>query len=317
MSKKGFKNNYSAGFDFSDNRYNTGNFGTLERSEYFNRISYEYYIKRLTELSISMFEWENLPDTVDERFIELTLFTKGIAVYFNDDVIGNVCLQCVYSGQFDIYGVPTNRRAYSPYTYYNLDLTPDDSVVIYNNMLHENTYPIVRYFANRLWELDRIIDINARAQKTPMLIKATQQQRLTMLNLYKDYDGNVPLIFGDKNINFDDMTVFRTDAPYVAGQIYELKQEIWNDALTYLGISNSGTQKRERLVKEEATNKTGDIFASRYSRLSSRRKAAEKINTMFGTNIEVNYRQDLQNLELGIGDSYGIDEELEEVTENE
>ena len=261
-----------------------------------NMESYYYYIDRLTELSISMFEWVNLPDTVDERFLEMTLFKKGCAVYFNDDVLGNLALPVAINGQWNVYKIPIRRRAYSVNGYQNGDLTIDNSVMIYNNMIRTNSVRAVRMYARRLWDLDRSIDVNARAQKTPVLIQGTEQQRLTLLNAYKELDGNSPVIMADKDIDLRNgpISCINTEAPYVADKLYQLKTEIWNEALTYLGISNLNIQKKERLVADEVTRNMGGTIASRYSRLEMRRKAAEEINDMFGTDIEVNYREDFR-----------------------
>ena len=269
----------------------------FEDSLLMNNRTYLQYLHRLTELAISMFEWKGLPATVDPRYLELHLFENGCMVYFNDEVIGDLCLDCIVSGRLDVYGVPLIRRAYSSYNNYQKMLKSDNSVVIYNNMLRTNSILDVKMFARRLYNLDRIIDVNSNAQKTPVLVRASEKQRLTMLNLYKEFDGNAPFIFGDKNLDMNDLTVLKTDAPFVADKIYQLKTQIWNEALTYLGISNVNIMKKERLVSDEVIRNQGGTIANRYSRLDSRRQAVEKINKMFGTNIEVNYREDFQMLD--------------------
>lgn len=261
-----------------------------------NNATYAQYLNRLTELSISMFEWKNLPSTVDPRYIELQLFEQGCMVYFKDEVVGDLCLNCLISGRLNVYGYPILRRAYSKYNGYQKLLKENNSVIIYNNYLHTNSLLDVKMFARRLYVLDRIIDVNANAQKTPVLLQGTEQQRLTLLNLYKQFDGNEPFIFGDKNVDLNSLKALSTQAPYVADKIYELKTQIWNEALTYLGISNINIQKKERLITDEVTRNQGGTIASRYSRLQSRREAVEKINEMFGTNIEVNYREDFQQV---------------------
>lgn len=263
-----------------------------------NNRTYRQYLNRLTELAISMFEWKNLPDTVDARYLELHLFETGCMVYFKDEVIGDLCLDCIVQGRLDVYGNPLLRRAYSGYNNYQKLLKYDNSVIIWNNYLHGNSILDVEMFARRLYNIDRIIDVNANAQKTPVLLQGTEKQRLTLLNLYKEYDGNAPFIFGDKNLDLDINTLkaFSTNAPYVCDKLYQLKTQIWNEALTYLGISNINIQKKERLITDEVTRNQGGTIASRYSRLESRRQAVEKINDMFGTNIEVNYREDFQQV---------------------
>lgn len=275
--------------------------GQFEESALLNNITYMQYFNRLTELAISMFEWQNLPPTVDPRYIELHLFQNGSMVYFNDDVVGNLCLDCLPNGNFDVYGNPVNRRAYSSYNNYQRDLNEDNSIIIWNNYLRTNSITDIKLYSKRLYLLDRIIDVNANAQKTPVLVQGTEKQRLTLLNLYKEFDGNSPFIFGDKNLDLNALKCLNTGAPYVADKIYQLKTQIWNEALTYLGISNINIQKKERLITDEVTRNQGGTIASRYGRLQARREAVDKINAMFGTNISVDYREDFQEIADGAG----------------
>lgn len=281
-----------------------------------NNATYIQYYNRLIELSIAMFDWTGLPDTIDPRFLELTLFKYGQAVFFKDEVIGFLALTNAVQGGFDVYGYPVASRAYSPYNKYQKNLTLDDSVIIYNNYLRTASSLDVEVFAKRLYNLDRVIDVNANAQKTPVLIKCAETQRLTMKNLYKEFDGNSPVIFGDNGLNDANFTVLSTEAPYVADRIYQLKTQIWNEALTYLGISNINVQKKERLITDEVSRNMGGVIASRYSRLNARQNACKKINKMFGLNVWCEYRDDYRELDE-LEDVTSDDEEEPEVKENE
>ena len=276
-----------------------------------NNASYIQYYDRLTELSISMFEWRNLPDSVDPRFLELTLFANGMAVFFKDEVEDYLALQCAISGPLDVYRIPTRRRAYAV-NGYNRELDETNSVIIYNNMLHKNSMLDVRMFARELYNLDRAISVNANAQKTPILIRCTENERLSLENVYMDYDGNKPVIYGDKQLNPNALTVLKTDAPYVADKLYTLKTQKWNEALTYLGISNVNITKRERLITDEVTRNQGGTIASRYSRLESRRNACKEINKMFGLDIQCDYREDYQEIvDAEKSDSINVNEKDE------
>lgn len=260
-----------------------------------NNITFRHYYNRLTELAISMFEWKNLPSTVDPRFLELTLFGDGMSVFFKDDVLGFLALQVAVNGGFNVYRIPVNRRAYAV-NGYQAKLDDKNSVIIYNNYLHTNSRLDVEMYARRLWDLDRSIDVNAKAQKTPIVIQCDESQRLTMLNLYKKYDGNEPFIFGDTALNTSGVKVLKTDAPYVGDKLYQLKTQIWNEALTHLGISNINITKKERLITDEVTRNQGSTVASRYSRLEARREACKTINEMFSLDIWCDYREDYQAL---------------------
>lgn len=264
-------------------------------SAYMNNRTYLQYYNRLTELAISMFEWQNLPKTVDQRFLEMCLFGDGMCVFFQDEVLGYLSLQCMIGGELNVYRIPMERKAYATNGYQrNLDET--NSVIIFNNYLHTNSLLDVEMFSKRLYNLDRAIDVNANAQKTPVLIQCDESQRLTMKNLYKQYEGNEPFIFGSKGLDASGLKVLQTGAPYVADKLYELKTQIWNEALTYLGISNINVVKKERMITDEVTRNQGGTVASRYSRLESRRQACKQINEMFNLNIWVDYREDFQDI---------------------
>lgn len=261
----------------------------FNESAVLNNVTYLLYYNRLSELALSMFEWKNLPDTIDARFLEVNLFNKGNVLFFKDDILGFLCLPCTIGGTLNVYDIPTDRQAYAS-NGYRAYCTEKDSVIIYNNLIHGNCLTDIEMYARRLYNLDRAIDINANAQKTPLIIQCEDTQKLTMENLYAQYDGNVPVIYAKKSLDKDGLSVFHTDAPYVADKLYELKSNIWNESLTYLGISNS-MDKKERMIVEEVTRNQGGTIASRFSRLEARKQAAEQINKMFGLNIEVDYRE--------------------------
>lgn len=273
--------------------------GRRKRNEFTDSVNlygdlYYQYLTRLTEFAISMFEWKNLPESVDERYMELSLFNRGNAIFFKDEVLGYLSLHSVNNGPLNIYGIPIKRRAYAQNGYQKL-LDESDSVIIWNNYMHTNSIPMIRNFAKKLTDIDRIIGVNANAQKTPVLIKCSEQQKLTLMNVYMQWDGNEPVIYGDKNLNTEDsFSVLRTDAPYLVDKLYQYKVQIWNEALTYLGISNVNYQKKERLISDEVMRGNGGTIASRYSRLQMRRKAVEEINDMFGLNMEVDFRDDFR-----------------------
>lgn len=259
-----------------------------------NNRTYTHYYNRLTELAISMFEWRGLPDSIDPRFLELTLFSDGMAVFFKDDVMDKyLALQTMIGGNLDVYRIPKIRTAYAA-NGYNMKLDERNSVIIFNNMLHTNCLSDIELFAYKLYECDRTMEVNIKAQKTPVMITCDENQRLTMKNLYAQYDGNEPFIFGGKDIDMKKVQAITTGAPYVADKVYETKTQIWNEAMTYLGISNVSMIKKERMVTDEVSRNMGSTVASRYTRLEMRKQACKQINKMFGLNIDVEYRADVQ-----------------------
>ena len=267
-----------------------------------NAVAEQYYLSRLSELAMSMFKWKNLPDTVDERFLEYTLFYEGAVVFFKDESMrsdqlkekgGYLALQVVLGGNLNVYRVPNNRKAYAVNGYINNELNAKNSVIIWNNMIRLPEYGRMMFYANKLYQIDRAIDVNVKGQRFPIAILCDENQRLTMKNVYMQYDGNEPFIFGDKNLDLSGIQVINTGSPYVADKLQQLKNNIWSEAMMCLGIPNSPSEKKERLVANEAKVSQGGTLASRSSRLEMRKTACDEINKMFGLNIDVEYNQDL------------------------
>lgn len=257
--------------------------------------TYRLYLDQILEIAIARYKWNGLPKTIDERFLELTLCGKnGAVLFFKDENIGHLALPCTMSGRFNVYKIPIQRRAYAVNGY---QATRDDtnSVIIYSNQLHNgmSVYNRLVQYAKDLYLIDSIIMVNVNAQKTPLMLLADEKQMLTLKNLYMKYDGNQPFIFGDRNdLNPNSIQALVTGAPYVADKLYELKQNIWNEVLTFLGVPNVQMNKKERLITDEVNRGLGGVFASRYSGLLSRRQACDQINEMFGLNLSVEYRNE-------------------------
>lgn len=262
-------------------------------SELQNVRTFDYYFNRLSNIALAVYEWTDLPDTVDPRFLELSIYRNGMCLFFKDEVLDRFdALPCMIGGTFDTHNIPILRRAYAANGYqYECDNT--NSVIIYHNYMHGVPLWDIEMFATRLADYQRTEDVNVRAQKTPIVTLADDDQKAAWENIILSYMGNVPLMLANKSLNPDALKVLKTDAPFTADKIEELRVQVWNDAMSYLGVSNVNVTKKERLITDEVQRNMGGVLASRYSPLEMRKMACEKINEMWGLNVDVKYREDI------------------------
>ena len=254
-----------------------------------NQLVYGDFLNRLKSLAITNFEWTGLPNGIPGKFIEETLYYEGKIAFFEDANLGLMVAKVAPAGTLNIYNEPIKLQLYA--TNYNAQIDADKAVIIHNNYLSKPTYETIRLFAYRLYEVERSIDTNIKGQKFPIIIRGPKEQMLTMQNLYMKYDGNQPFIFADKSLDLDAIKVLNTNSPYVADKLTLYKHEVWNECLTFLGIANANTDKRERLIVDEANANDQLIELGADVMLAARQDDVKQINAMFDTDITVTQRK--------------------------
>ena len=302
-------------------------------SAYLNDSTYNDYLNRMEKICLSIFEWVNLPDSMDSRYLEKTLFFYGQASLLKDEEYGFINTRASDNGYLNIYELPTKLHCYSMqyssdrtvYTGFKNEKLNEDNqcILVMNNWNRIPTLATIELFAYRLYLAQRSIDVNIMAQRTPVLILGTEKQKLTLENLYNKYNGNQPFIFGDKDIISNDMMkAIQTQAPYVTDKISDYKKEIWNEFLTFIGVNNIDVEKKERLISGESNSNNESINLNLQSYLEPRMKACKQFNDLFGLTgtdkeISVRVRSDLYNIikqEESVITDYnlnGIDDKVE------
>ena len=300
-----------------------------------NNQTYIDYLERMKKICLSMFEWQNLPTSMNARFIEMCLYYNGQAAFLYDDNYGYINTMAADGGYINIYGLPTELNCYSYRFNQRRSLYMTDTgeekgkecILVMNNYERIPTAATTTLFATRLAEAQRTADVNIKAQRTPILLTTDQKQLFTLKKMYEEYDGNTPAIFADKNtITPEALKAIKTDAPFIGREIMDYKREIWNEFLTFMGISNL-SEKRERMVSNEIDSNNELVNLNLQALLISRKEACRQFNEKYGLMgnkaIDVKVRSDLYNIVKqfeSVTDDYrdAIREEeiLEEGTQN-
>ena len=290
----------------------------FEDSMIVNDATYIDYLNRFRRIALSMFEWVNLPKSMDARYLEQCLYYTGQASLLYDKKYGYINTKTCGDGYVNIYGLPTRFKCFSYdyqtsrklYTGLNPLLTEAqkenqknyECILVMNNWDRTPTAGSMELFAWRLYLAQRTCDVNISGQRFPVMIVGDEKQRLMLENLYNQYNGNQPIIYGNKNQLTDDMLkAIKTDSPYIADKVTEYKKEIWNEALTYLGINNISVQKKERLTESESNENNELVNLNLQSMLAPRLEACRQFNEKFGLTgtdkeISVRVRSDLHNI---------------------
>ena len=285
-------------------------------SELANQQTYFDYLNRFKKIALSMFEWENLPEGMNQRYLEQCLYYRGQASLLYDEDFGYLNTQCCSNGNLNIYYLPSSlncysfgyqqdRKLYTGVVNYDKEtgerIKTDQCILVMNNWERIPTALTLELFAYRLYEAQRTADVNIMNSKTPILILTDENQKLALQNAYTQYSGNSPVIFADKNSGLENsIKSIDTKVDFIADKITEYKKEIWNEALTFLGINNLKDDKKERLITDEANSNNELINLNLQSYLIPRQEACKQFNEYFGLTgdkaIRVKVRSDLHNI---------------------
>lgn len=268
-----------------------------------NDLTFKCLFDKYKLIAMNAFEWEGLPDGLTARHIENVLFTHGKGVFFKHPSMSHLFLRADADGRVNVYGDPLG------YTAQGVGMThrvrSDDCVIVENNMLRLPTKNFLYLYVNKLTEIERTIDVNVKACKTPVIILCDDKDELSMKQAFARIDGNTPAIFLDKSFNADNIKALDLKASFMANDMTEYKHTVESDLLTFLGINNTPIDKRERLITDEA-NANNQLIESFFEiQLEARQRACEQINEKYGLKISVRRRVTRSN------------DQIEEVTDDD
>lgn len=262
-------------------------------AQFSNNITFSYYYYKLMLIIRNLFDWENLPNNMEARWIERYLFADGKCIFYKDPIMGFMVAGYGQNGSVNCYDDPTLVQPIAPNYVYSGEqlINGENCYVIRNNDLMLPEFGVVRYYAYKLCNLDRAIDVNIEAQKTPTLVTCTDKQRLSLKQAINQRRDNEPVIYADNSFDKDMISTIDLNPPMVFKDLQIQKHMVLNEFFTDIGINNANMDKRERMVANEVEANNEQVKASEDVMLKSREEAVKQINKIFGLNIKVSRRK--------------------------
>lgn len=260
-----------------------------------NKIEAQNYFMQLMNLAIDTYKWQDLPDTCDERFLEMMLLLNGWACIREGEAglmsLGfmpmkwNIYGQPVTGTSFGFFGQAQTMTCYTK----GAPVEGTDGVMCRCNTLN---YPMVNYIrvcANRLADIVRSQEVIRKQLKSPFIATCEETQVPTFEKIFNKTQDNEIFIVGSNLLNRDSFQVIPTG---VDGNNIQILQEHYNNTLNQflriIGIKSvTNGDKKERLIVPEATSEYAITNDYLDEGLHARKEFAEMCNQRFGTNISV------------------------------
>lgn len=249
------------------------------------------YLSYLFNIALNMFEYTDMPKSVDTFYLEFIMQTRGLCIIIDDERFGPTALECTIGGKLNHYYMPTAYRGVDPTGELTGTYNAEDVILFKNSPLYAPLVQQLHYYAKQLALASETINVNLDAQWTPYIIQGDKRMLNQFNNFMKKVRSGVRAIFTAKNLDLMSMLqVLPTQAPFVAMDVNDVKQTILRECMTFLGIDNANQDKRERVQSAEVYANNTQIIASRNIWLAERQKAVDAFNQKFGTNVKVSFR---------------------------
>jgi len=238
-----------------------------------------HFYNLLYLMCINRFIWKNVPNNIDVDFIEKELANVGELAFINHPIYGYQITYCL-GDYINMYGRPQKYLCWTANNKINEYFDVDEIVIIRNNKLSQNSHDFINRYSAIIGEIQKTKEINLNALKTPILIQGDENEILTLKNVYKQYDGNEPVIYGKKALSIEAFTVLKTDAPNLQQPLQETKMDTFNECLNFMGIKTV-VDKKERMISNEVEANTDFVNICLSMFLTPRLEAIDEINQKF------------------------------------
>lgn len=250
------------------------------------------YMRVLTELSVNRFKWVGLPDTVDARFLEMTLFYNALSIFYFDEEYERYMAVRGAATHPNIYDNPTQFNILGQGTFKSKQVNSDNAVPIWANYMRIPDHDIVFLYATKLAEIDRTIEINLQSMRFSHIVFVDENERMSYMNVIRQHREGQPVIFGTNSLDPNKIQAFNVGIDKdIILNLQISKGKIWNECMTLLGIKNANEDKRERMVVDEVNANEDQVASSRGVSLNARAQAADQINVLHNLSVSVGWNE--------------------------
>lgn len=256
------------------------------QSDAYNQRIYMYYRNVIMQIAMNRFRWINLPPTCDERYLEWTLLTEGVATI----AFPNAMRGTFYSTRALLKSPP---NVYDNYTSWDsvgnnswrFSCNDKNGVLVWDNCTRMPILEGIDLYATELVHVRRTKQMNRFHQQIPFVLKGPQEKRADMANIVKQVAGGELAILGTNGMETIDVDALQTGVPFIGDKLAADESQVWNRIYTMLGINNN-SYKAERQTQDEIRSLEQPNTFVRMAYLDERRRACDELNRRFGNYLD-------------------------------
>lgn len=245
-----------------------------------NSIETVKYIERLTRYLLAPLYIKGWPKEWDWNYLMTNLMLYG-KLMTTDTEAGVLTLPCTTYG-CNVFRQPTECISANP-VLGEVRRTINEDCTVWRILFNwQGMYDILEKYAYKLAGIDCSFDINIINTRTPLFCQAeTEAEAKTIMKaLLNMYAGDPYVVATSKALS--NIIPHNVTNTYIGDKLQIAKRNIINEFLTDIGINNANTDKRERMITDEANSNNEQIYYSMKDVLNNLYYSVDRANKMFG-----------------------------------
>ena len=263
---------------------------------YIDNSTAKFYIRYLLQKAMSVFKWE-LPELWDKDYFLYTLYTWGFIAVLKTDRFGVIPQQCTLTG-YNVFYAPKRITVTNPIMPETIERDIDtDCVLLKLTPDYTGILDLIYFYAGKMALASSALDVNLLNSKLAYLFTAKNKSVAeSFKKMYDQIASGEPASIIDRNLLDQDgnktWDFFSQNLHenYIASDILADMRKIEQQFDTDIGIPNANTDKRERLITDEVNANNVETATRCELWLEELKKGCEKVKTMFGVEISVDWR---------------------------
>lgn len=192
----------------------------------------------------------------------------------------------------------------------NLQKVNKDCVIGWAHSSHAPIRNLVLYYIDKIVEVENTINTNLFVHKLPRLIVCSPEDKARVEKLMEDIEAGEKKLF----LEAEDIEAIKNvldsgaGGNYIIDKLYQYKQNLENELLTFLGINNVALEKKERLITDEAQSNNQLINDSSDCFLDSLKAFCKNVSDILGYPLKVEAKSSPASNEENVEEVYNEDE---------
>lgn len=268
-------------------------------SKYANTYAYQMWFRALYQRAISRIEIDLPFDEAIKNAIIYWLYRDGYVACINSDKYGFMMQPCTLSG-YTVYYLPAKFIITNPY---DTNISKEFTIGIDGEIMkltpdYRGIFDIVDYYAAKLAGISEAIDISIDVNTTPNILGAKDKGAAEAIKkVFTKVSSGESLVVFDKAISTDDddpfISLYREHVKdsYITDMQLRDFQTLLNNFDCEIGIPALPTEKKERMISDEANSRIADSSARSGIWLDTLKGSIKKVNEHFGTSISAKFKE--------------------------